>query len=383
MQPLEQFTVVIAAPDPEYLRLLSQYAQSQFADRRVRLECLTSRERLEQWSASHTADVVLVDREWVRDADWTSRLHARVIGVLTDRPEESSAETPLPAVFKYQSAANLFSLLEKMLADSLRGDGEGHNAARIAEPRTVAVYSAVGGCGKTTLAVNLCKVLAQRGHSVLYVSLESLGTLNTLLDVHDPSAFSKLLYRFQSGREMGAAEWAELIRRDERTGIAYLPPVLHEADAEGLEEETAARLVQTLRSAAGAERIVFDLDSSAHPRIRGALGACDVVYWLVNDEAACVAKTEKRWERWNREWRNVQPSLAMKTRWIWNRSSGGEPVLLARLGIRISGRLPYIPEWKRPEEHVLRSALYDEHVLRLHLSEKERNADERQSVLRA
>ena len=380
---MAKLTVVVAAPDPEYLRLLSQYAQSQEAGRRVQLECLTSKEHLEQWSAANTADVVLVDREWMREGGWTSRLHAPVIGVLTDRREEVTAESPLPSVFKYQSAASLLSLLEKWHGDRLRGDDGERDASAVAAPRTVAVYSAVGGCGKTTFAVNLCKVLAQRGHSALYVSLEPLGTLDTLLDVRDPAAFSKALYRIQSGREIDAAEWAGLLHRDDHSGISYLPPVLHEEDAEAMEEETAVSLVKSLRRAAGAELIVFDLDSTAHPRIRGALAACDAVYWLVNDEAACVAKTGKRWQRWNRELRGVHPPLAAKTRWIWNRSSGGKPVLLDRLGIRFSGRLPYIPEWKRPEEHTLRSVLYDEHVLRLHMSgEKGRKADG-QLVLRA
>jgi Mrp family chromosome partitioning ATPase len=106
-------------------------------------------------------------------------------------------------IAKYQPLDRFFARLVSVYASMQRGGLDAET-----EPsscRTTAVYSAAGGAGKTTVAMNLAKHLAEQGRRVIVLNLESLGSVSAFIAEAPGDRFSRLMYCLRSDPKRLAA----------------------------------------------------------------------------------------------------------------------------------------------------------------------------------
>ena len=73
----------------------------------------------------------------------------------------------------------------------------------------VTLFSASGGVGKTTVALNLIRQAGQRGLRTFYLNLEALNATSLLFGIGEPDSLSQLLYSLQAHPE----QWGELLEK--------------------------------------------------------------------------------------------------------------------------------------------------------------------------
>lgn len=263
------------------------------------------------------------DRELLRNA--------RSVCALVETTGETEGMWPeLPL---YQPLPQVAVAIRELLADALPASSEGC--------RLVTLYSASGGAGKTTTALNLARLAGERGIRTLYLNLEPMNATARLLGVGEPDSLSRLMYVLQTDPASLAGQLGRFVRRqaDLRADMVDAPD--HPGERLAMTPESLEVLVAQLRQSGRYELIVADPDSGISPLHATLMAASDRIGWLVTDDWQCVAKTEKLIGCWQEEWSRWGGKVAF----LRNKCLGN-PVRKWTLPAPAEAALPYVPQWK-------------------------------------
>lgn len=351
--------LVVAAPDEEYLRALISYVHQSEASKKISLRCFSLKEKFINWLKHGRAETILIDHTWYLEITKEHSLPTKQNFILLEDEAICSTTSAaieisqIPTIFKYQSAAKIINEL------LIQSRSESHLPSRVREKpdgasKVLAIYSIIGGCGKTTLAMNVMKQLIELNRQVLYVSLELFSTLDRWIELKGRGDFSKLVYYMHNRPEEVNTLLDGWIHRDEHTGIHYIPPLEHITDIRDLSKDDVIFLVDAFRKLHQFDHIILDLDAGVSERAGGGLLSADMIWWLVLDDLHGLVKTKKAIESWLPLLAGAEAGLLEKAKFIHYRSYGASAAnpLVEQLG-RVDGSLPYIPEWKqmaRPEQ---------------------------------
>lgn len=164
-------SIAIADKDREYAERLSEGLQ-QYAE--LTIKRYTSTERLlEAMEVKREKfDIVLFDP----DISQTRLTFANVrlpICLYSDEAENRGLYADFVKVLKYQRISRIYKEIMREYADEA---GYSPSFHRSLKTKLTAVYSPVGGSGKTTLALALASRMASLGKKTLFVSVEQLNS---------------------------------------------------------------------------------------------------------------------------------------------------------------------------------------------------------------
>jgi cellulose biosynthesis protein BcsQ len=267
-----------------------------------------------------------------------SRIPGKVVR-LCDRAVADDEEAA-GMLHKYQPLNQFFAKLATMFAE----DGAAADAPD-RRCRVIAVYSASGGAGKTTVALTLAQLMALKHRRVFLLNLELFSTLPAFFAGGDDDRFARLIYYARTQPDRLAAKIEHLKSYDSATKLSYFEKP---GNIQELMEMTAAdvvRIVDCLVRSTAYDAIVIDLESTLHERIAGALAACDRLIWLFVDDGPCISKSLAAMDELKKREARGQLRITPKTRFVVNKFTGSLSRSFGRFG-DIHGYLPYIPEWK-------------------------------------
>lgn len=178
-------SIAIADANTEYVDRLSEVLQ-QYND--LSIFIYTNVEKLEEAIVKKHFDVVLFD------ADFCDR---RIAFLDTKLPicffNEESANLSLyldiAKVRKYQRISNIYKDIVRLYADKA-GISSGIDQSQ--NTKILAVYSPIGGSGKTTVALSAALKLMDKGNQVLFLSAEQLSS-SAHLNPHIEEGITALL----------------------------------------------------------------------------------------------------------------------------------------------------------------------------------------------
>lgn len=243
--------------------------------------------------------------------------------------------------FKYQALTRLFAELCQIDLSRKQALGlANQQAAR--KTKVIGVFAAVGHCGKSTVSLNLARGLAAKQYRVLYVSLESIGTAEFVLQTereYDLSGekLSQLMYYLKMDRSKFVSKLAATISRDSTNGIDYICAINQIREMAEMSKLDVKLFLDGIVQMDQYNWVIVDLESSMDPRIVTALEYCDDVVWLIQDDAICLHKTELL--------KKSMPTLN-RLHFVVNKYIGRMALDAGTYRCEPSFFLPYIPEWK-------------------------------------
>ncbi len=146
----------------------------------------------------------------------------------------------------------------------------------------IAVYSPIGGIGKTSFSIALAEHLATRNEKerVLYWNVEGISGWKLFCFGEEKEDLSDLLYYIlkEHPDQQAAARMAHHIATKQPGGWFFMTPCPLIEDLEILEKEELIELVQVLR--ASFDHIVCDMSTAYHRLNRNLLEEADICYCL-------------------------------------------------------------------------------------------------------
>lgn len=274
--------IVLYTHDVEYAEYFSNYVRDPMKNKKLLVKVFTDAQAFYKNTKSQKYQLLLTDQslEDISEENFEQRIQ-----LSDDQVSTTSQQTPI--VFKYQP---LNELLSKVLSIYVE---QTNKSLSLTEEKTstITFYSGDSGAGKTILSLCLAKYLATQEKSVFYLNLENIHTTYLFFKEQKPSSF-EVFYYLKNDPEKLISKIQSLKSHDAHTNIDYFTlPVLPE-EMEMLTAEETQLLIQSIQKTELYDYIIVDLDSSLHERNKGALEACDDVFWILSANEPSLARSK-------------------------------------------------------------------------------------------
>jgi cellulose biosynthesis protein BcsQ len=336
---VDQFIFVFLDDDRAYLEMISSYIQSTSYRTRIQIKTFTQMSALNTFLlTSNQYHLLAIKSEML--AEQPISFAPGTCVVLLGENHLKTMEHEAIILSKYQP---LNQLLDRMLV--IYADNYSQTLIAPRKTQIISVYSAVGGCGKTTVAANLAKLLSFFDNKVFYLNLEITASAS-MFPARDNQHYAQLLYYIQVNAEQLNEKLEVLKHYDPLTKVHYLEPLTNYADMDEMSGEAVETLLKTITGQGDYDYIIIDLDHSLHDRITRALSLSQQIIWLVLDEMNHIHKTANLMKELKAKFVNQSTLWTDKIHFVLNKYTGKISNNVAVKGIHLSGYLPYMPQWK-------------------------------------
>lgn len=241
----------------------------------------TSLERLKNYIRERGVELLLISSLVGREE--VEALGARKVISLADG-ETIQTDQEYPSIYKYQSSD---SIIREVMACYCEKE------EAMLEPGTtraviIGVYSPVGRCLKTSLALTMGQLLAQSGRT-LYITLEEYTGLAALAHEEFRADLSDLMYYYSQGNY-------NLMRLNSVVhslkGLDYIPPARYPEDLDHIGAKPAADMIKLIAESSGYETVIVDIGNYGR-QVFPLLNICSVIYMPVKEDSVSLAKIEE------------------------------------------------------------------------------------------
>jgi cellulose biosynthesis protein BcsQ len=358
--------LVIADQDVEYLQGFIQYIGASEFSEKLTVRCFSLEESLEQYlRKQEELDLLLVHPQLLPDS--TSLKKISTVLLLSEQPYREDKQLH-STIYKYQPLNQLLTQVLSHFTDNNQSifiTNKGQKKTKI-----LSVYSAVGGLGKTTLAVNLARELANLDHNVFYLNFEHISSSPLFFADTEEQTFSDILYYLEASPQQMLSKIESIKKHDPQTKIDYFSTLKNPREMLDISLEKSSLLINSLSDLGSYDLVIIDLESSTHDRILASFMYSDYIFCLVTDDVQCLTKTNMILKYFEERYPEFYSDFSSNIHFIMNKYTGKMVNSLEEFGIEVSAHLPYIPEWKSVGQisSVLNSAAFKKQVMNLHHS---------------
>lgn len=278
--------VVVADSDMEYVQGLSDYMGS-FHSYKFEVRTFTSIDYLIEFLAKkdNKYDILLLSTEfYLRESSFKELEKSALLS-----PGNIIQDFGLPVVDKYQHAERIVGCIAGILAETREGRAP-VPGGRLA--KTVAVYSACGGIGKTSVALGCSMQCSKRGLKVFYLNLEMLNSA-CFLTYDKRISLSQILFHAKEKNNNLALKIEASKCIDSKYGIHYFPMVDSPLDIEDMSWEELGFLLETIKTMGLYDFIFIDMTSCFNRINARLLEECSNTIFLYAQDRNSGIRQEK------------------------------------------------------------------------------------------
>ena len=244
--------IIIAVEDPAYLASLTDKFSEELFNRAA-LEVISERSFFSSvFSGRQEADILIVSEE-LYDPAVCGQGFRRVFILTEEAAEDTQPEEGPVRICRYTGIRELYGEIIGRSAGILHPESAGEAASQI-----LAVTSASGGTGKTTIAMALCTSFVKTGRSVLYLNCENLQTFQYYLDSRAPVGAGEV---YDCLTHPGQDLYPAVSRCFRTEGFTYMPPLRAPMMTLGIRREIYRRLAREARASRDYDYVIVDTDS--------------------------------------------------------------------------------------------------------------------------
>ena len=276
---------IFAICDPEagYVRCLAEYISCR-NNIPFEIHSFTGTEALLSFAAEHRIELLLISPAAMNGS--VRELDVGRLVILSESCDKAPGKD-YPTVYKYQSSAQL--LKETMAAYNEAGNVPDLFPVLKKSTAVYGVYSPIGGCGKTILALALAQELARR-IPVLLLNLEGCSGLAPVMDGSAGHSLSDLLYYSRQKDQNLNHRMSAMIQTV--GGADLIPPVRLAEDIHQAAWEDLSFLIQEILTKSTYEALVIDIGNEICD-ILPLLELCDRIVMPVKESGIAAFKVQQ------------------------------------------------------------------------------------------
>lgn len=282
---LSRLNLIIADTDTAYMESMANYIISNYS-KRFQVSSFTKEDYLNQFleGSNIRVDILLISPELY--SRYIQKIEISTVILLTDGRFSEEVEG-CHAVNKYQNADKLVTNIIKFYAEDNRDIvfiPEGENNTKV-----VAFFSPAGGTGKTTVAINFTKQLAEQDIPVFYLNLENIPSTSGYFNVSDENSLSNMLFYIkEKNKNLGLRIEAQ--RSIDESQVHFFPPQESLLEMDEMLPEELALLLNQLKLLNQYEYVAVDMSSCLNKQTAALLKECDSIVLVLNQDKANYIK---------------------------------------------------------------------------------------------
>lgn len=272
--------IIIADTDVNYIQSLQLKFVEEFFEK-IDLEIITDKDYFESMFANPQKAEILIVSEDLYDLS-IQRHNIRNVFLMTENyEEEQTADLSVTRIFKYTNIKEIFNEILEKSSDALNVDIQSKQ-----EPQIIVVTSAVGGVGKTTVAMGVSASLSKNYKKVLYINCDQLQTFQSLMKNNTPisslDVYSNLM---RTPKEKVYNEIKHLVRNE---NFHYIPPFKAAIMSVGLSKHIFMDMAISAKQSGEFDYIVVDTDSEFDEFKTELLNVADKVIFVTRQNKMSV-----------------------------------------------------------------------------------------------
>lgn len=325
--------IALGSADEKYANRLADYISLHYGDR-IELYFFGRTDLLAEFLVKNRVNGVFVEADFLSLREKLSDNTA--FACLSDGME-TDLDQKLSVLMKYQHADALIKEMMSLCSEQISqlhtgSSAEGRGSVFLFE-------SPAGGVGTTTLACACAYELHRKNHKTLYLNMERFGTVSLFFDGEGRLDFGDLLYALKSRRGNFAIKLESVVRQD-LSGVSYVEPCRHAADAEGIRAEDAAILVRSVIDSGMYDVIVIDRNSGLTDVDYELRRLADQILMVSDGSLKANEKVEKLYEAVQVYEKNEELPLSSKVKLLYNRFGSHSGSRLDLNGVETLGGFP-------------------------------------------
>jgi cellulose biosynthesis protein BcsQ len=274
---------IMAVYDEDYL-FTERFAQAVNRKTHMPFDAIAFRtlENLKSFSERSHIELLLISSAVDRRA--VKEIHAAMTVYFADG-KSAARDRSSYCVYKYQASSGILREIMSYYGDSGREEAvEGSMRQAV----VYAVFSPVGKCGKTSLAVTLGRILSQESPTLL-INFEEFSGFRALAGEEYHSDLSDLIYCYSSGT-FSPAKLGAVVHS--MNGLDYIPPVRYPEDLDISRAEALPGLIRRIAVGSAYRYLVIDVGRvrKITPEI---LSECHVIYLPERKDVVSQAKIDE------------------------------------------------------------------------------------------
>jgi cellulose biosynthesis protein BcsQ len=337
---VDRITIWLADENEHYVDLLKRYIRTSNYKNRLSITAYTDPECFKHTLEHiHNEAIVLASALFI---PLCSELIHSTVMLLSETQSLDIAAHP-NHVYKYRPLNQLLDQVLNIYYER-KGDIRLNTSVSESKPRVIAVYSASGGSGVTTLSVQLSEFIAGLGKSVFYLNLESIhGLLSSSKDA-TMTRFTQVLYMIKSGQPL-QGKLLQLLQSDHTGHYDMFHPARYSREWLEYEREDIQLLLHALENTGRYDVIIMDVGSSLFNHAIGALEYSDEILWVIPDRQGSIAKAEYVKDELIRLSSQLYDSIRKRSKYLLQMNSAAV-VMKPNPDIDFNTILPFIIEWQ-------------------------------------
>jgi MinD-like ATPase involved in chromosome partitioning or flagellar assembly len=247
---MTKIRLILADTDERYLNRLSDYIAFHYADQ-FEISIFTEPKILPEFVASNHFHCMLATYEFLEGLEATDTRAAFLLlydgGSLPDKYEGK-------VVSKYQNVEQIIREIKTASADKIGYVPSGQTDGRM---KLYLAESIAGGTGTTTIAIAFSRFLVRRGLRVLYLNLETNGSVENIFGQEPGHDFSDVLYLLKSQKGNLELKIDGIVHKD-AAGVDYIEPCRMAMDLQSLKEADMELLLEVLEQGGRYDYVIID-----------------------------------------------------------------------------------------------------------------------------
>lgn len=371
--------MILACDTEQYIEPFLHYVRFSEYQQQISVTAFSKIEAFMQYmdEVETTIHVLLAERSFVEDSFKFQNVDHIFYLVDEHSEEEAEMKDEIKCIYKYQP-------LSKLLA-SIINSVPARRTIQARGPKTnstatlVTIYSAQGGAGKTTVALNLSRQFSMQGIRVFYFNLENIHS-SPLSDRNNQATqglgLSRLLYDLkrrdrgegsEKGRQQGKmqeqAEHIPLLSYIDQSNwlqVGTFSPVQNQDEVLQMEAEDVNAVIDFIMSSGLYDIVIVDVECEGNTRTTTLLERCDQLIWLVTEDWSGFQKAQYSWSI-------LDEAIKEKTLLVLNKHSGHERFNNSFDQLTPSLNLSFIAGWSERDQAtgILNSPDFQRDILQL------------------
>jgi cellulose biosynthesis protein BcsQ len=275
--------LLILDDDDEYSFNLCNYLTHNYSETLL-VNYYNNSYKIEEWIKKIDPDIILICEKYYNQVS----NHFKKNFIILTTGTNSVGLSDVSTIYKYKDANQIAGDIINIFTKA----GNIITQTKDKTTKTVAIYSATGNVGKTSVSLGISMICSYSGLSVFYLNLEQFQSTSIFFSSNIEYSISDIIYYSKESDKNLISKISTMSCKDTASNVHYFKKPNNAFEINELLPQDINIIVETMKECGQYDLIVIDMDSQLNENTISLFQIADEVLYIFTDEEICLHKTK-------------------------------------------------------------------------------------------